>query len=141
MNLKMFLVKLRSSTNTLRLTSDSSLDKSRIPPVDLPPLVNGRGRMLFRSKTVDTSTFILTPKSLNDTCSVGSDDISFKFIKDSLHVAAFYLTIIINTSIVTGVFPQVWKHALVITLFKKGDPNDVSNYRPISLSYPLPPRF
>lgn len=33
----------------------------------------------------------------------------------------------------TGGFSQAWKHALVIPYFKKGDPNNVSNYRPISL--------
>ncbi len=45
----------------------------------------------------------------------------------------FYLTFTINTSLTTGVFPQVWKHALVIPLFKKGDQESVNNYRPISL--------
>ncbi len=45
----------------------------------------------------------------------------------------FYLTFIINTSLTTGVFPQVWKHALVIPLFKKGDQESVNDYRPISL--------
>ncbi len=33
----------------------------------------------------------------------------------------------------TGVFPESWKHALVIPLFKYGDPDVVSNYRPISI--------
>ncbi len=41
--------------------------------------------------------------------------------------------LVINTSIVTCAFPQAWKHALVIPLLKKGDPNSVSNYRPISV--------
>ncbi len=45
----------------------------------------------------------------------------------------FFLTFIMNTSITTGVFPQVWKHALVIPLFKKGDQESVNKYRPISL--------
>ncbi len=102
-----------------------------MPPIDLPTLLSGR--LPFRPQPVDTNTVILTLKSLNETRSVGSDGISFKFIKDSLYFTAFYLTIIINTSIVTGVFPQTWKHALVIPLLKKGDPSDVNNYRPISI--------
>ncbi len=55
------------------------------------------------------------------------------FIKDSVYVTAFYLTCIINTSIITGMFPSSWKHALVISLFKSGDTNYLNNYRPISL--------
>lgn len=36
-------------------------------------------------------------------------------------------------SVVTGKFPAAWKHAFVVTLYKKGDPNCVSNYKSISL--------
>ena len=92
-----------------------------------------RSEETFRPKPVDTNTIILTIKSLNETRSIGSDGIALKFIKDALCIVAFYLTCIINTSIVTGVFPQAWKHANVIPLFKTGDINNVSNYRPISL--------
>ena len=87
----------------------------------------------FLSKPVDTNTIILTIKSLNETHSVGLDSIAMKFINDALCIVAFDLTCIINTSIVTGVFPQAWKHANVILLFKTGDISNVSNYRPISL--------
>ena len=87
----------------------------------------------FRPQPVDVSTVILTVKALNDTKSVGSDGIPLKFIRDALHVVAQYLTCIINTSIVTGVFPDAWKHAVVVPIFKNGDADNVSNYRPISL--------
>ena len=33
----------------------------------------------------------------------------------------------------TGIFPAVWKTATVVTLFKKADKSQVSNYRPVSL--------
>lgn len=87
----------------------------------------------FRSQPVDTETIILTMKDLNDTNSVGSDGISLMFIKDSLYFAVFYLTCIIDTSIVTGVFSTSWKHALVVPIFKNGDNTGMDNYRPISL--------
>ena len=56
-----------------------------------------------------------------------------RFIRDSLPVIAFYLTIIINTSIVTYIYPNGWKLPHVVPFFKNGDPDEVGNYRPISL--------
>ncbi len=85
----------------------------------------------FRPQPVDTDTIILTVKGLKNTSSVGSDGIPLTFIKDSLYFIAFYLTFLFNTSIVTGIFPTTWKHALVVPIFKSGDNNDFDNYRPI----------
>ena len=33
----------------------------------------------------------------------------------------------------TGIFPDLWKQAVVIPIFKKGSKPDVTNYRPVSL--------
>ena len=87
----------------------------------------------FRPTTVDCETVILTIKNLKETNSCGSDGISFKFIKDALFVIVFYITIIINTSIITNTFPELWKVAHVTPAFKNGDNEDASNFRPISL--------
>jgi len=46
---------------------------------------------------------------------------------------SYYLSKIINISFITGVFPQLCKTAKVIPIFKKDDPLNVKNYRPISL--------
>ncbi len=88
---------------------------------------------LVRPQPVDVSTVVLTIKRLRATKSFGSDLISLRFLKDSLFITAHYLTVIINTSIVTGIFPETWKHALVVPVLKNGDAADVSIYRPISL--------
>ena len=40
---------------------------------------------------------------------------------------------LVNLSFTIGEFPSLCKIATVIPLFKKGDPFDCSNYRPISL--------
>lgn len=48
-------------------------------------------------------------------------------------VIGFYLTIIINTSIVTGKVPIEWKYSIVNLLYKEGDANEPCNFRPISL--------
>ena len=76
---------------------------------------------------------ILTFKRLKETNAVGSDNIEYRFIRDSLPVTAFYITVIVNTSIVTGLYATLWKHALVVPTFKSGDFDDPSNFRPISI--------
>ena len=81
----------------------------------------------------NTETVIITIKSINKTSSVGSYGIPIKLIKGSLYVITFYLTCIINISIVTVIFSTAWKNAIVVSLLKSGDANDVSNFLPISL--------
>ncbi len=95
------------------------------------PTIRNLKNEKFRPQPVDVSTVVLTIK-LHAAESFGSDLISLRFIKDSLCITAYYITIIINTSIVIGIFPDSWKHALV-PVHKNGDAADISNYRPISL--------
>ena len=87
----------------------------------------------FRPQPVSVERVIKTITSLKNKNAYGEDGISGKFLIDSLSVTAYYLTIIINTSIVTGIFPDKWKFAIVNPLFKKGNPEDPSSFRPISL--------
>ena len=87
----------------------------------------------FRPKPVTVETVILIVKNLRETNSVGIDGISLRFVKDSLPIMAFYYTIVVNTSIVTGRFPKLWKHPLIAPVYKAGDKEEVGNYRPIAL--------
>ena len=82
---------------------------------------------------MDVNTVILTFKGLHKTNSYGSDGIPYLYLKVALLVLAFCITIIINTSIVTGLFPKLWKHPYVVPFYKSGDIEEVGNYRPISL--------
>ena len=72
-------------------------------------------------------------KNLKNSNSVGHDDISLKYLKDSSEVTFSYILVIINTSIQTGIFPTQWKEAIVKPLHKSGDANEPSNFRPVSL--------
>ena len=66
--------------------------------------------------------------------SSGPDGISSVMIKHVGHLLAPVLTIAINQSLKSGVFPSALKVARVIPLFKnKGEASDFGNYRPISL--------
>ena len=65
--------------------------------------------------------------------SSGHDNISSKLLIEIKDIIACPLSIIINQSICTGIFPDRLKIAKVIPLFKKGDNKMLCNYRPISL--------
>ena len=61
--------------------------------------------------------------------SAGYDDISSRILKRSAPNVLSPVIFICNKILSMGVFPE----AEVKPLFKKGDPTDCSNYRPISL--------
>lgn len=71
--------------------------------------------------------------NISNTSSVGNDNISLKYLKDSSDIIFEYILVIVNTSITTGVFPSQWKEAVVKPLYKGGDSDLPSNFRPISL--------
>ena len=64
----------------------------------------------------------------------GYDHISNRIIKATSYVISPFLTKLFNDCIQKGIFPDAYKVAKVIPLFKKGgDKGDQNSYRPISL--------
>ena len=61
-----------------------------------------------------------------------SDGIASHLIKIAFPVISQSLCSIFNLSINTGKFPDSWKTARVAPIFKSGEHDDRSNYRPIS---------
>lgn len=59
--------------------------------------------------------------------------ISVRLLKKIEPVIAKQLCAVINKSLREGVFPNELKYAKVVPILKKGDPNDSSNYRPVSI--------
>ena len=94
-------------------------------------------------KKVITSRFVFSTvcqedvmKSINklkSKSSSGHDGISTVLLKKIAPVISAQLTVIINQSLLTGIFPNKLKIAKVTPLFKKDDPHLFDNYRPISL--------
>ena len=71
------------------------------------------------------------------TKSSGIENISPRCLKDALLVLNNQLCYIFEKSINSGIFPDLWKIATVIPIFKGCNKEDVSNYRPVSL-LPVP---
>ena len=74
-----------------------------------------------------------TIRNLKPKSSAGHDNISTKLLKEIEHIISCPLSIIINQSLCTGIFPDKLKTAKIIPLFKKDDNKSFGNYRPLSL--------
>lgn len=71
--------------------------------------------------------------TLRNSNSAGFDGVSNKLIKNCKDYLCEVIAYLINLSFSKGIFPEALKLAVVIPLYKKGDRNNVSNYRAISL--------
>ena len=71
--------------------------------------------------------------SLDNKSSSGWDGLSNTMVKSLKNELYIPLTLIINQMLHTGIYPNGFKIAKVIPIFKKGDPSLLTNYRPISL--------
>lgn len=83
-----------------------------------------------------TITNLLVAKAINElkpSKASGLDKISARLLKDSSDVIVPFLTELFNLSLTQGIFPNDWKQARVSPIFKSGDKEDCSNYRPISV--------
>ena len=88
----------------------------------------------FEFKEVDENDIIKEIAALADKSSCGYDEISSILLKKIANSIKPILTLIINQSLSTGIFPTKLKLAKVLPLFKnKGDCHLFDNYRPISL--------
>ena len=72
-------------------------------------------------------------KALKNKKSCGTDGISSGILKCCSPIIERHLALAFNKCIDEGVFPDIFKIAKVVPLFKKGDKKDPAIYRPISL--------
>ena len=109
----------------------------KIPDTLNPLLANeysvNKENSKFHFKTVDTRQVEKIFGKFKSSMGSGPDGIANFFLKAGLPILAESLCDIFNLSLATGVFPDSWKIARVAPIFKSGQQNDRSNYRPISV--------
>ena len=61
------------------------------------------------------------------------NSVSVRALKAVSLTVSKYFSGIINSSLKSGVFPDIFKIATIVPIHKKGDTSDVGNYRPVSI--------
>ena len=86
------------------------------------------------SITVTEDTVLKRLQNLRVDKAPGPDDVHPYILKYLSETLAKPLTILFNLSLTETSLPQIWKKGIITALFKKGERNLASNYRPISLT-------
>ena len=87
----------------------------------------------MRLTPVDDNYVPKAIKQLKNGKAPGPDKIPIILIKDAVDLISKPLTLIFNSSLWKGIFPDVWKLARVTPIFKSGSKSVANNYRPISV--------
>lgn len=106
-------------------------NNSDIGPSNLKYITRADSRFKLR-ETNYSKVFSLLSK-LCKSKATGLDFISARLLRESADLIAGSLCSIFNFSTTSGIFPQEWKWAKVIPLFKQGDHSCLNNYRPVSI--------
>ena len=85
----------------------------------------------IKETTRDEVIKLLNALPSNKAC--GLDGIPSRLLKEGKEIIASSLAYIFNLSIKTGIFPDEWKIAKVVPIFKEGKKCIPDNYRPISI--------
>ena len=103
------------------------------PNRDFTTYMPNRTRSSIFLDPVTNDDILDVTKNLKTKTSYGHDGISTKLLAKTIRQILDPITHITNLSLVTGIFPTELKRARVVPIFKAGDSDSVSNYRPISL--------
>jgi hypothetical protein len=127
-----FLKIAENISGKIKGKSSLNINNTTYCPYNLSQILNLQcGNSVFHNTSTGEIEKIINLFPWKNAC--GYDEISIKLLKISAPFISFPLCCIINKSLTTGVFPTRLKYSIVTPVHKKGDKNDVSNFRPISL--------
>ena len=97
--------------------------------------VRGEFQIIFDELNceIQTNELLSAIKQLRNGASAGPDLVLNEFFKNGSENLIQYLSILFNKLFHMGYFPKQWSEGFIVPIFKKGDVNEVSNYRGITL--------
>ena len=99
---------------------------------ELPPLEYHTHHRI-NNIIIDENKILPLIRNLNPNKAMGSDGISGKMLLICDQTVVLPLTIIFRNILASSTYPDIWKLANIILVFKKEKKELVNNYRPISL--------
>ena len=113
-----------------RIAAELAAGRDGPPPPPRPPTVCSSA-FTVRPATLPELSRAL--KRMSGSRAVGSDGVSLQLIRRCLPVVGPHVLRVINSSIVTGKVPAMWKHAKVVPIYKAGDRQQPASFRPVSV--------
>jgi Notch-like protein len=122
-----------SVANSIMANNKKDIPSSRKNPIDYLYKFYSKPFCKMKWQYASTCEIRKIIKTLKSKNSSGYDEITSRIIKVSETCIISPLTYICNAALRSGIFPDRLKYAIVKPVYKKGNRQDISNYRPISL--------
>lgn len=115
----------------------ANIGKELANKINMPtsPLLetNKSPRHSFVLNPTDCTEVLGILKTLKGNSSAGYDGVTTEIFKSIQSVIVTHFTYIVNTCIERGVFPDAFKKAVLVPIYKTGNKNSIDNYRPIAI--------
>ena len=97
--------------------------------------INGEYQVMFAELNVEISYLEIKKavKQLRNGASAGPDLFLNEFFKNGNDTLIVYIYTLFNKIFELGFFPSCWSDGFIVPIYKKGDKNEPSNYRGITL--------
>ena len=118
--------------NLLTSTEEQLEDHPSVQAISQQREISRDGRQ-FKFRTLGIAEVSEALGSINPSKSTGCDNIPPRILRIAYKALAPSLTNLYNKCILYGSWPQQWRRGEWVPIFKKDDPLNVKNYRPITI--------
>lgn len=126
-----------SQEGVAEIFNDFFINLTKYPPTSMcdehEPILPIAQPNSFVFSEISAMEVIGTARQMKSNKAMGHDAIPVKIIKDNIEILAPVLATIFNQAFFSGAYPEQLKIGRVVPIYKADDPNDLANYRPITI--------